>query len=356
MSGEIATTIIILVLVILIIILLTWILYRRKMQSTVKKQTKPKNRQRTRDITRVTHGTVFDIEAIPDMISAIVVMGLRRALIDGELRIDDNNEFILEEDDAGPEPRNRLEQIDQRLTERYTSDPQNVHDSRVNNDMRGILRKLRADNPDPNSLTALAEAREFTEGAYRANPLNTLVKSVHALEILTLISEGHYIHTYGEREDHIFALVWERARLPENAAVQTKMYEAIIDGLADSMEAGQPVCVNGRATRIIGALTSLDYDPQMSNLHTSEMYKNEIYNRIKILLEDEIIRAARSDDPDLKDLASSFVNPEIEVDPDVDRTFRMNIYKNIREIVGEYSKAFTPKELEKIIADCCEVV
>lgn len=173
----------------------------------------------------------------------------------------------------------------------YTTAPQNVHDSSVNNDLRETLTLIAVDNPNMGAAAAINEAREqiklYKDATRRAKANATLQKIVNNESCSTFAN----IPGVPAREADIFALVWSRCDHPQNETSRTLMREAICTALVDAIEqppvhrGGQlvyePVCINGRIARLIGSLTLLDFDPRVGAIMTYEAYRNQILEETK---------------------------------------------------------------------------
>lgn len=171
----------------------------------------------------------------------------------------------------------------------HTSDAQNVHDTQVNRDLRATLHKLRAIDTSTNNTEQV-----YAEITARANALDA-AKRAAALRALNTMRNGGLVSTYGETESAILLNTWARADDPRNARNRENIKNAIIAALVDCVEypagvganaraganAGNLVCANGRAARVMGALATLDVDPTMGRVLTFEAYKNQVYDETR---------------------------------------------------------------------------
>jgi hypothetical protein len=106
-----------------------------------------------------------------------------------------------------------------------------------------------------------------------------------ALQVLDRMKQGAEISSLGTNERQVLLEAWKRTHAAENEAVQDKVAElqsSIVDALADSMESRelgkwQEVCVTGRCSRVLGALTLLDANEHLAApLKTTAILRKEI--------------------------------------------------------------------------------
>ena len=198
---------------------------------------------------------------------------------------------------------NRKEAINIAFDEaiKYTDDKQNVHDSKVNHDLRTTLQTLRAQAaPGLSSDICIDEAHKFI------GKIDDQNKADLAARVLEQIKKKEYISTFNMREDMIFAYVWDRSNHPENAENGDLIREAIINSLADSVENGALVCINGRCSRMINSLATLDFDSSMGAALTFEAYRNQIFQEVKEIVNQAIDNGKNSSDDAVRDIASKF--------------------------------------------------
>jgi hypothetical protein len=187
------------------------------------------------------------------------------------------------------------------LAARATSDSQNVHDVSVLAFQAAIVRRLEADQaglPLP-GLEAVkdwlaAEGAELSEG--RPERLEDVRRAVEAA------SQGTPVVALGTTDTECLRRVWLRTADPRNAERRAALRQALFDGLADAWEArpGQPrhvVCVNGRVSRILGALALLDWDARNWETSRLEQLKADIFRRALGVIAAEAERAAADADP-----------------------------------------------------------
>lgn len=244
----------------------------------------------------------------------------------------------------------------------FPEDTQNVHDSAMSSDLRETLRRLRADEPANSVSTpkALHEARQAIAAAWADDEPPYTDEQIaqrreYAGRVLARIEQGTSISTFGDtREDEIFTLVWNRARHPRNDAATVR--GAVLDALVGSVEHDSVVCSNGRAARLISALTSVDYDPKISDgAMTTAAYKNQIFEEAKEILERALDAAAASDDADERAVAESYraTGNDTADPPDAAvARFGAKIKREIDDNIAQYSDKLPPAVLERLRYDC----
>lgn len=205
----------------------------------------------------------------------------------------------------------------------HTNHAQSVHDSKVNGDLRDTLRIIERQGLDIAAMFTAARAY-----------IATKPEAERASATLDKMAQGHPI--FGSTEDRIFALVWARTLIAENAHNAENLREAIYLALVDCWEHGKMVCTNGRTGRVLGALVGVDANPAIHVL-TTEEYKNQIYRECLQLIDDTLEEAKKDPDPELAAAAETFFD-EGEPDPRIKKRLRDRIdvlvdgYKNFSEI------------------------
>ncbi len=228
----------------------------------------------------------------------------------------------------------------------YTNDAQNVHDSNVNRDLRATLATFKRD------IQAIDPAHNIEEARAYINKNSGNLgheKSQHALQVLDTISKGDLISTYGDTEDAIFAYTWERCKDQRNAENADLMREAIITGLADSIENGHQVCINGRTSHVLNSLATLDYDPALGSAMTFEAYRNQIFQETKQIINDITEGAKASSDAALRAGAESY---EMGDESDDVTTFKAQLQTRIDNNIDTYSTKLSQKDLANIKSEC----
>lgn len=232
----------------------------------------------------------------------------------------------------------------------WVDDPQNVHDSSVNNDLNETFQALRRDRPE-NSVSppkAITEARN--EARLKLNPDSASKVN----RVLDMIAQGNRISTFGNAaEDEIFALVWNRRLHPNNKGRKNNITTAILDALTSAVEHDSVVCANGRAARVLNSLMLVDFDPDTGKAMTSAAYKNQIYAETQEILADEIKLGQASADAEWRAVADSFAGETDEEPPaELHIQFVNNVKRRIDENLAKYTSKLSAATIENLRAEC----
>jgi hypothetical protein len=238
----------------------------------------------------------------------------------------------------------------------YTSNGQNVHDSKVNGDLRSILRSIKSTSGNIDPKKSISNARRYIYNDYQHEADNAeIVKN--AITSLDRAAQAEHISTFNETEDRIFAYVWERSNHPRNGENSDLMKEAIINALADGVENGKQVCINGRCARLLGSMTTLDFDRNVADgVMTYEAYRNQIFQEAGDVFNQEFERISASDDPDDKQLAAYLADPDKPVNQLLVDKFIADIKLIIDRNIDTYRDKFSADEIEAITAECYTAV
>jgi hypothetical protein len=238
----------------------------------------------------------------------------------------------------------KQEAVDQFFTEsiKYTNDRQNVHDPKVNNDLRDTLSKIYVKLSADELNELMREIRE----AVNASP--KCANATLALDRFT----AEVVSTFDCRNDEILACAWRRCAHPLNHERQTEMQNAIIDALADCVENDAVVCVNGRCARILGALVLLDFDETVGRASTFEIYKNQILEESNGILNDTIEELSGSSDNELSLAARSYRDPSLTPDDAAELRFKQIVMDKIIENINKYEKQLSLSDRDKITEYC----
>jgi len=191
-----------------------------------------------------------------------------------------------------------------------TSDSQNVHDSGVLGCLKAIVERLREDQagaalPTPQAIAAQIRA----EGAALTDGHPERVADIEA--VIRRTAEGERVVALGATDQECLQRVWLRADDPRNAAARGVIREAVTAALWDCWEIGfggrHIVCVNGRSSRILGALVLTDWDRRNWEVKRLEQFKNDIYALAAAIIRAEAAAAAGSGDPDTRQAGRAYL-------------------------------------------------
>jgi len=221
-------------------------------------------------------------------------------------------------------------------------DPQNVHDSNLNQNMVEIAKKLQ--------FTPLTreDKEEIISLIQRA--VSGVENSAKRVQVIDLVSQS-FVSTaelvaIGKTESAIVAAVWNRAKHPKNDPKVVK--ENIITAFIASVENGQPLCLTGRVSRLLQALTFSDFEFRPEDLCDKQTYKNEIYSSVNRELQNKLAVWSNSSFELERQFAESYINPAIVIDPGVEKKFKDELYTSICEISDMYKDKMSAAELDKV--------
>lgn len=225
---------------------------------------------------------------------------------------------------------------------RYTNDSQNVHDSKTNVDLRRALKLI----DTPVNISAMFDDAH----AYIASTDDTNVGKQYANGTLQKMAEGNYLSSLDISEDRLFALVWNRSLIPQNASRKSNIQEAIYLALKDCWEHGNIVCINGRCGKVLGSLALIDYDPSISIMNY-ESYRNQIYRETLDIIDFELDAAGNSDDQAMVEAADAYYSTEDVPETPAMAKLRTQIRKAIDKNIDAYDN-LTLEEKNKIREEC----
>lgn len=221
---------------------------------------------------------------------------------------------------------------------KWTDDRQNVHDTSVNNDLRQTLAFIR--DPAVDAVRCLHEISAEIKRAGRSTEIST-EKRARAEQALERAAHGDFISTYSSREDDILAAVWNRSKSATND--ESSIKSAVVDALADCVEGGTLVCINGRCSRYLGALAGVDTNPAVGRAATAEAYKNEAFGDVQKVVDRVLDDARGSADKAMREAASRY--DEFADGADL---VKQELASRIDETVGGYSDKLSPTDLDYV--------
>ena len=253
----------------------------------------------------------------------------------------------------------KMEKQDAYFEERdVRNDPQNVHESQVNNDLARIFNQIRQRNNKENVLFTY-EMNVDQDLAEIRNYMNTYSWSSdkqknRAFQTLNKVSEGNWISKLNARESEVLTEVWRRMNSPQNEDGRDNLRVALMDGMADCVETGYSgqdyqVCASGRTGRILGSLTLLDQDDSISQpIKTAEILRNEVFAKSYQIIQDTLKGA---DDEMARAYNGVLDAPAPDVEARLDE-FESGLKNRIEtELRNEYQDKVDEKVLDNLISD-----
>jgi len=238
------------------------------------------------------------------------------------------------------------------------NDPQNVHESQVNNDMMRIFNRIQEQNQEDNMYSdeiippeqTIRDIREYINQREWSDP----EKKARALQTLNKAAEGNYITKLQARESEVVANVWRRMNSPDNADNRDNLRDALMDNLADGVEKGYngqdyQVCASGRTGRVLSSLTLIDADEEISQpIKTAEILRNEVFSKSYQIIQNTLKTA---DEETARAYNGVLDQPAPDVDDKV-AAFEVHLKEQIdQQLRDEYSDKVEPKILDNLIQD-----
>jgi hypothetical protein len=179
------------------------------------------------------------------------------------------------------------------------SDPQNVHEPQVSNEIEHIYKIIQHENDKEEMVTGGALNRvKVTPNAIKkeveAYKFSDEETKKRALSVLETMSRDNSITKLHDTEKNVLINVWKRINSSDNQGNRENLKDSFMDALANGMEKNYSgdyvqVCTNGRCSRIINSLTLIDASPEISKpVKTRDMMKNEILSSAYAIVQEEL--------------------------------------------------------------------
>ncbi len=235
----------------------------------------------------------------------------------------------------------------------HTSDTQNVHDSAVSKAMKDTYNKISvyAARNTPNNIRN--EILDFIDNKVDNNLL-IHNKAKRCLE--KIYNNPSFNSTIGATDMQVLSAVWERSKDKENIDNKNNIQEAIIHALGDMNPGGSDnindidsmVCVTGRTSRLLESLTLLDADKTMSAAATVEMYRNEIFDNAKKIIDDRINNE--------KGEIGDYYRGKITEEPIGSAEFKAAIIRDLNSMIDTYIDRVPAADLAKLKDECAAAI
>lgn len=241
------------------------------------------------------------------------------------------------------------------VSKTQTSDKQNVHDSGVNEQLRGTLKRLR-ETTFP--VADIARVKDEVSALVDREPdPSRRERARFALD--TICNEGKFDGTIGANEKEVLVLVHARGNMPQNEGSADLMREALVTSLVDMSPArGSIVCDHGRAARLVESLVLLDADHALSEGAVSlEQIRNDAFAKSNAILQECVALAtANTLDPAMAAVGRSYgavPSDGGEVDAKIEHEFKENVKSKItRYIQDSYGSKMTSRDRVNLIEHC----
>jgi hypothetical protein len=178
----------------------------------------------------------------------------------------------------------------------WSSNTQSVHDSIAVRSLRDTYEHMATTDVRDTAATKASVV------AWVAKNKPHLSETVN--KVLNFISDGNSVSSYGGKSDaDVLAQVWARTKHPNNAQNTENMRDAVVLALADSVENGTVVCVNGRCNKLIESLSGIDFEIEPSR--TVEVLKNQAFEESGKIVR-ELLDSLANGDGALKNAAIAY--------------------------------------------------
>ena len=227
------------------------------------------------------------------------------------------------------------------LSIQNTNDAQNVHDTSINATIGDIIKRLRADQNNM-ILPSVDEIWEEIKKNGEELSDKRLFKINDVGEVIVRIKMGERIIIHNLTDEECLQRVWLRINDPKNNETKKQLRQAIFDALFDCWEEGiigkHIVCVTGRVTKLLSALTLLDWDEKNWEFKRLEQIKNDIFVKTAKVITDEATIASKSDDPDIKNAGLSYLGSDTEASEAAEEQLASKIKGAIRDMILAHIK------------------
>lgn len=179
-----------------------------------------------------------------------------------------------------PIPVAKEKKRDHKLQLIVKTSPQNVHDPRVGDNLSKRYRELKTSNLAPSTDALYAQMLRFID--------------IHdpKKKIVSGFAKGDDVSRFdNDKEEQIWYVVWRRIYSPDNRENIDSLLNALRDSIIDCGDNGGSglVCLTGRVTRVLNALTLLDKNVDLSKpIKTDDIERKEVYDDAHKILQREL--------------------------------------------------------------------
>ena len=244
----------------------------------------------------------------------------------------------------------------------HTNDPQNVHDSAVNEQLRTSYMKLQKTTPPD----ALKKAQSEIPSAVRRHlsKVENVEQRARAENALNKILEGRHNSTVDANERDLLTLVWARSCMNENFSNKGLMRDAVVEALRDMGDEGTEggvVCSGGRCARLLESLLFTDQDDKVvAGVMTTEQIRNDVLERSNKLLNstiEEFTQKKKNEDPGMAQVAESYLDPSVTPSPEDEKRFKAVVKAKIHTLINnDYADKLSDRDLTNIRAHCLAAI
>lgn len=265
----------------------------------------------------------------------------------------------------------------------HTNDPQNVHDSAVNEQLRATWKKLQQTTPpslDKNGVFAQVQSHinamygdekgddddnDDDDDERKMKRLEKREKAKRAMRALNEFRNARYNSTIGSTENDILTVVWARSEMPSNFSRKSIIKDAIVDSLVDMSDDGNNVvCSNGRCARLIESLVFTDNDEKViSGAMTVEQIRNDAFKTSNDILHNTIKEVSKGSnngtifDRDIIDVAKSYEDPSVKTNAESEKRFKDLVKGNIDGYLKtHYAGKMSKRDFDNVRDHCIAAI
>lgn len=163
------------------------------------------------------------------------------------------------------------------------SDPQNVHDGVLNQQLKKKLRLMKNKNSDLDLELVEADMKKTITAHNKAKELNDIISAMYPTEKLE-----KSVDALNSTEKDVLLYTWGRSLHIDNLQNSESIKTAIIDAMLSCKENGYMVCASGRCARILESLVLIDSDKDIRKSgKTKELLRSEIFSKCALFMNEE---------------------------------------------------------------------
>jgi hypothetical protein len=219
--------------------------------------------------------------------------------------------------------------------QKWNSDAQNVHDSKMTEVMTRQFHQIREENIQKGIQIPYTAAKQILHEHVTQDKYENVTKTLDAIE------RNDDLFKYID-EIQIFETVVSRAMDPANKNNRKQILEALADSLADGANGYGVVCITGRSKLMWQSLALLDYKQDIGVMKSKQMIRNEIFEKVaKIIIDEE----AKETPETLAIYTKGGTNEQTEA-------LKARILNRIDCIQEDYRDIANPEDINMAIAEC----
>lgn len=168
--------------------------------------------------------------------------------------------------------------------QKWTPDPQNVHDSNLTNDVvktyNMLVKGIGYNIGSGKDMTAISEMKAAIQ-RLENNKTIARITRINAHKTIDAMSNDLLHSKIGLSEGEIISTIWYRINHDINKSNREELIVSLAENLSDAVgnsgTGTSPVCTAGRVSRALLSFAHLDANPEVGQLKTKEMIRNEVF-------------------------------------------------------------------------------